>query len=162
MKARKFLPAVSIFSLCSTGRCRRACGGGNRGGAAIRFSQAHRPNYSKRSSGMTTCSPRVVAVAPRQLVQPKVDLNEPIFGAPVIEPGRAEEMLAYRIEADYPQIGQDGAHSREPLRVLIDKQGHITKIKAISGHPILIQSAMDAVKHWEYKPFQLNAEPAEV
>lgn len=121
------------------------------------------PTIANGPEGMTACSPRVVAVAPRPLVQPKVDPTEPLFGAPVIEPSRAEEMLAHRVEAAYPQMARI-AHIQGDvtLRVLIDKQGHIAKIKSISGPPILIQSAMDAVKHWEYKPFQLNGEPAEV
>jgi protein TonB len=48
------------------------------------------------------------------------------------------------------------------LQVLIDKQGHVANMKPIMGHPILVQAALDAVKQWEYKPFQLNGEPAQV
>jgi protein TonB len=48
------------------------------------------------------------------------------------------------------------------LHVLINKQGHVANVKPMSGHPILIQAALDAVKQWEYQPFQLNGEPAEV
>ena len=50
----------------------------------------------------------------------------------------------------------------ELTRYLIDKQGHVAKTKAESGHPILIQAAMDAVKNWDYQPFMLNGEPTEV
>jgi protein TonB len=32
----------------------------------------------------------------------------------------------------------------------------------VSGHPILIQAALDAVRQWEYQPFLLNGEPAEI
>ena len=32
----------------------------------------------------------------------------------------------------------------------------------INGHPLLIQSALDAVKQWKYKPTLLNGEPVEV
>jgi len=32
----------------------------------------------------------------------------------------------------------------------------------ISGHPLLVQAALDAVKQWRYKPTQLNGDPVEV
>ena len=82
---------------------------------------------------------------------------------PVIEPSRAEEMLAHKVEATYPQMARI-AHIQGNviLQVLIDKQGHVANIKPMIGHPILIQAALDAVKQWEYKPFQLNGEPAQV
>jgi protein TonB len=32
----------------------------------------------------------------------------------------------------------------------------------VSGHPLLVQSAMEAVKQWRYKPTQLNGDPVEV
>ena len=32
----------------------------------------------------------------------------------------------------------------------------------VSGHPLLVQSALDAVKQWRYQPTLLNGEPVEV
>ena len=32
----------------------------------------------------------------------------------------------------------------------------------MSGHPMLVQSALDAVGQWVYKPTLLNAQPVEV
>jgi protein TonB len=32
----------------------------------------------------------------------------------------------------------------------------------ISGHPLLIQAALDAVRQWRYQPTLLNNEPVEV
>jgi len=32
----------------------------------------------------------------------------------------------------------------------------------LSGPPLLIQSALDAVKQWRYRPYVLNGEPVEV
>jgi len=48
------------------------------------------------------------------------------------------------------------------LRAIIDKDGQVAKLEVISGHPLLVQSALDAVKQWRYKPTQLNGEPVEV
>ena len=48
------------------------------------------------------------------------------------------------------------------LRATISKSGVIENLQVVSGHPILIQAAMDAVKQWRYKPYFLNGEPVEV
>jgi protein TonB len=48
------------------------------------------------------------------------------------------------------------------LRATISKGGVIENLQVVSGHPILIQAAMDAVKQWRYKPYLLNSEPVEV
>jgi hypothetical protein len=44
----------------------------------------------------------------------------------------------------------------------VGRDGHVLQIKLISGHPMLVGAAMDAVKQWEYKPTQLNGSPVEV
>jgi periplasmic protein TonB len=48
------------------------------------------------------------------------------------------------------------------VRALIDKDGHVTDPQVVSGPPILRQAAIDAVRHWLYKPYLLNGEKVEV
>ncbi len=48
------------------------------------------------------------------------------------------------------------------LNAIISKEGTIEQLSAISGHPLLIPSALEAVKRWRYKPTLLNGEPVEV
>src|SRR5579859_7488623 len=48
------------------------------------------------------------------------------------------------------------------LDAIISKDGTIQDLKAVSGHPLLIRSAMDAVAHWRYQPTLLNGDPVEV
>lgn len=45
---------------------------------------------------------------------------------------------------------------------VIAKDGTIQNLQLISGHPLLVQSAQDAVKQWAYEPTLLNGEPVEV
>jgi TonB family protein len=47
------------------------------------------------------------------------------------------------------------------LQARISKTGAVENLRGISGHPILIQPAMDAVRQWKYKPFLLDGEPIE-
>jgi protein TonB len=48
------------------------------------------------------------------------------------------------------------------LQATISKQGTIQDLRVISGHQLLQQAAVDAVKTWRYKPQLLNGEPIEV
>jgi len=48
------------------------------------------------------------------------------------------------------------------LHAIIDKEGKVVELQVVSGHPLLVQSALDAVKQWRYKPTQLNGDPVEV
>jgi protein TonB len=48
------------------------------------------------------------------------------------------------------------------LEAIIGKDGTIQELKVVSGHPLLIQSALDAVKQWHYQPTMLNGVPVEV
>ena len=67
------------------------------------------------------------------------------------------------VQPQYPQMAKV-AHIQGDvvLRAVISKQGSIENLTAVSGPPLLIPSAMDAVKQWRYKPWVLNGEPVEV
>jgi len=45
---------------------------------------------------------------------------------------------------------------------IIAANGTIQSLQVISGHPLLVPSAMEAVKRWVYQPTLLNGEPVEV
>jgi protein TonB len=48
------------------------------------------------------------------------------------------------------------------LHAIISKSGGVQQLEVISGHPLLVQAALDAVKQWRYRPTTLNGEPVEV
>jgi TonB family protein len=48
------------------------------------------------------------------------------------------------------------------LHVIIDKDGRIKQLEVVSGHPMLQQAALDAVRLWTYQPTLLNGEPVEI
>lgn len=85
------------------------------------------------------------------------------FGKPLIDPKVAESRLTGRVEPQYPQMAKI-AHIQGDvvLHILIDRQGHVAKVKQKSGHPMLIQAAIDAVNKWDYQPFLLNRQPTDV
>ncbi|MFZ0523552.1 MAG: TonB family protein [Candidatus Acidiferrales bacterium] len=48
------------------------------------------------------------------------------------------------------------------LHCIIAKDGTLQQIEYVSGHPLLMKAAMDAVHQWTYDPTLLNGEPIEV
>jgi protein TonB len=48
------------------------------------------------------------------------------------------------------------------LGAIISKDGTIQHLEVISGHPLLVPAALEAVKQWVYQPTLLNGEPVEV
>jgi periplasmic protein TonB len=48
------------------------------------------------------------------------------------------------------------------LEAVISKDGTIQDLKVLSGHPLLVKAALDAVSRWRYQPTLLNGEPVEV
>ncbi len=48
------------------------------------------------------------------------------------------------------------------LAAIIGSDGRIRELKVVSGHPMLIQAAVEAVRQWVYRPTLLNGDPVEV
>lgn len=63
----------------------------------------------------------------------------------------------------YPrQAREQGIEGTVTLHVLVSKTGAVSKVKVARGHPLLTQSAVEAVGQWRYHPYLLNGEPVEV
>lgn len=48
------------------------------------------------------------------------------------------------------------------LEAIISRQGVVEDLRVVSGNPMLVPAALDAVKQWRYRPTLLNGEPVEV
>ena len=48
------------------------------------------------------------------------------------------------------------------LEGIIAKDGTIQKLRVLSGHPLLVTAAVEAVRQWVYSPTQLNGQAVEV
>jgi protein TonB len=73
----------------------------------------------------------------------------------------AKQMFAPKPE--YPPLAKMARiQGTVRLEALISKDGTIQGLKTISGHPLLVKSAMEAVSRWRYQPTLLNGDPVEV
>jgi TonB family protein len=63
----------------------------------------------------------------------------------------------------YPEPARAaGIEGAVVLEVEISKEGVVESVRLVSGHALLAQAALDAVKQWRYKPILLNGEPVAV
>jgi protein TonB len=68
-----------------------------------------------------------------------------------------------RIQPVYPPLArQTRISGTVRLHAIISKDGTIKELEVVSGHPLLQQAALDAVRQWRYQPTLLNGEPVEV
>ncbi len=80
-----------------------------------------------------------------------------------VSSGVVSGLLIHKVQPTYPPLAKQARISGAViLQAVIGKDGSIQGLKAVSGHPMLIPSALDAVKQWKYKPYILNGEPVEV
>lgn len=71
--------------------------------------------------------------------------------------------LIFGPHPEYPQLAKMARiQGVVRLEALISKDGTIQDLKVLSGHPLLVKSAIDAVSRWRYQPTLLNGEPVEV
>jgi len=71
--------------------------------------------------------------------------------------------LANQARPVYPPLARQARiQGTVKLEAVISKDGTIEELKVVSGHPLLIQAALDAVKQWRYQPTLLNGVPVEV
>ena len=71
--------------------------------------------------------------------------------------------LVNRVQPVYPPLArQTRISGTVKLHAIIGKNGAVEQLQVVSGHPLLVQSALDAVRQWRYQPTLLNGEPVEV
>jgi len=70
--------------------------------------------------------------------------------------------LINKVNPVYPPLAADACGWTVRLHAIISKQGTVQQLEVLSGHPLLVQSALDAVRQWRYRPTLLNGEPVEV
>jgi len=71
--------------------------------------------------------------------------------------------LVNRVQPMYPPLArQTRISGTVKLHAIIGKDGTVQQLNVESGHPLLVQAALDAVRQWRYQPTLLNGEPVDV
>ena len=71
--------------------------------------------------------------------------------------------LTNKVTPMYPPLArQTRISGTVRLHAIIAKNGTVEQLEVISGHPLLVQAALDAVRQWKYQATTLNGENVEV
>ncbi len=71
--------------------------------------------------------------------------------------------LIHRVEPSYPPLAKAARiQGQVRLQAVISKQGTIEDLQVLTGHPMLVTAAVQAVRQWRYRPYLLNGEPVAV
>lgn len=71
--------------------------------------------------------------------------------------------LLQKTDPQYPPLARQARiQGVVVLEAQINKEGTVENLNVVTGHPLLIQAATDAVKQWVYKPVMLNGAPVDV
>jgi len=84
-------------------------------------------------------------------------------GRLVVSEEAQEAKLINKVAPRYPPLAQQARiQGTVRLRAVIAKDGTVAQCQVLSGPPLLIQAAIDAVKQWRYQPTVVNGQPVEV
>ena len=71
--------------------------------------------------------------------------------------------LVRRVQPVYPPLARSARiQGTVVLSAVISKAGTMENLRVVSGHPLLVTAAIEAVSQWRYRPYILNHEPIEV
>jgi len=128
--------------------------------------------------------PYMVKESPADVICPAVSIFSGTEAGVQSYPGNLDvartgtAQLARRLKVSAVLLDQNKVHDEKPrypgaaqmghiqgdvvIRVTINKLGRVENLNAVSGHPLLREEALEAVKAWRYRPFLINGEPVEV
>jgi TonB family protein len=104
-----------------------------------------------------------IAMREGQFLESPTSCAAPAPKKVIVSAGVAASLLKSRIDPAYPPIvGSFPTDGTVVLRATISTKGIVEALSVIGGPASLQQAAMDAARHWTYRPYMLNNKPVEV
>jgi protein TonB len=91
------------------------------------------------------------------------------MAAPVPRPSTSEDSISEivrkpvkLVRPTYPQAARNARVGGEvELQALVGTDGKVEKVTVLSGHPMLVSAAADAVRGWRFEPLTINGRAVE-
>ena len=75
--------------------------------------------------------------------------SNPLF----VSPEQEEQRLIHGVRPAYPELARQALiQGTVVLAAFIDESGTVEQLHLVSGNPLLVKAAFDAVKQWRYRP----------
>lgn len=100
----------------------------------------------------------VVGAASTATLPPPVEVNRPDPPASIRVGGDVlAAKILHRVQPVYPALAR-AVRVEGVVRLLgvLNREGRIESLQVLSGHPLLVQAALEAVRQWIYSPTYLN------
>jgi TonB family protein len=98
-------------------------------------------------SGGVADSPSIAAARADSALQKPVVVTQELLA----------KNLVHKVQPLYsPEAKQLGIEGEVLLEVIVSAKGEMENIRVTKGHPLLVRSALDAVKEWKYQPYLVN------
>jgi protein TonB len=69
----------------------------------------------------------------------------------------------YAPAPNYPALARQARiEGTVVIDAVIDVSGNVVEAKVVSGHPLLLAAALEAVRQWKFEPTYLNEQPVPV
>jgi TonB family protein len=96
-------------------------------------------------------------------VKSRVIESEPLLQRIRVGSGVAQGLVLHRVQPLYPpEARRARVQGTVVMQAAISREGTIQDLRVISGDPMLVDAALDAVRQWRYRPYILNGDPVEV
>jgi periplasmic protein TonB len=104
-----------------------------------------------------------VAAPPLAVVAPHTDSPKPAAIRIKVGGMVQDALLINKVLPIYPPLAvQTRTSGTVRFTAVISREGAVTNLSLVSGHPLLVQAATNAVRQWRYRPTYLNGETVEV
>jgi TonB family protein len=83
--------------------------------------------------------------------------TSPPSSPPVIPSDTAKTNLLTSLQPEYPALAKAARIAGiVHASIVVDETGNVRDVQLISGHPMLAPAALEAIRKWKYKPFQVD------
>jgi TonB family protein len=147
----------------------RRTGGGPTFEGLVRYSEQLRNRAATLDGGISRAMPPEFQMFADEAKRASEQPGPQVPGVPFtpnqirVAPNEQSPKVLLAPPPNYPAAAMRGnIQGTVRLQVVIDQDGAVTDVRPISGHPMLVQPAVDAVKNWTYRPTLLNGSPVSV
>ena len=85
---------------------------------------------------------------------------ERLFARVRVPADEQNRRLVHIVHPAYPELARAARiEGRVRLQVVVGRDGTVEDVKVLSGHSLLTQAAVDAIRQWRYEPFLVNEKP---